>query len=77
MTWAATAITIAFELLLALTFFLPFIEWPRLIRRIRLAHLAIGGLLSYALYSPDEISISESIVYGLIWLTFTLTVAFT
>lgn len=77
MSWAATAITIALELLLALTFFLPFIEWPLLIRRIRLAHLAIGGVLSYFLYVPDDISISESIVYGLIWLTFTLTVAFT
>lgn len=74
MSWSATALTIALELGLTATLFIPFIEWPRLFKRVRLAHVVIGALFSYALYSPqDDFDINDSIVSGLLWVTYTVT----
>jgi len=61
---------------LALTFFLPFVDWPSSIIKARWAHLLIGAVYSYAVFQPQgDFTFNESVVVGLLWLTLTLSVA--
>ena len=76
MSWLATFITIVLELVLTFTLFMPFVDWPQIVKRVRLIHVVIGVVYSYIVYQLIDISIEESIVFGLLWLTMSLTVVF-